>query len=345
MINSLNSDLNSILLRTSELWDEVRGKNIFITGGTGFFGSWLLESFIYINSQLHLNAKVTVLTRDPEKFRLKSPLIANNPSITLYKGNITDFSFPEGEFPFLIHAATEASAKMVSDQPLKMIDTIIDGTRRTLEFARNAGTTKILLTSSGAVYGQQPSNLEYLDEEYCGAPDTMNSRWVYGEGKRTAEILLATYSKLYGIEAKIARCWAFVGPYLPLDVHFAIGNFIRDGLNGGPITIKGDGTPFRSYQYSSDLAVWLWTILFKGQSCRVYNVGSQEAYSIADIAYLVKSCFNNSISIEIAQKPSINNPTERYVPSVQRAISELKLSNEINLKTAIMKTINWNTIK
>jgi nucleoside-diphosphate-sugar epimerase len=340
-INPLADDLDYILDKTRKYWEELRDKKLFITGGTGFFGCWLLESFVWINRRLRLNAEAWVLTRNPEAFAEKCPHLARDSSIKLYKGNIVDFTFPPGTFTHVIHAATEASARLNEKQPLVMFDTIVEGTRRTLDFARHAGTEKFLLTSSGAVYGRQPPELLHISEEFLGAPDTMDPHWIYGEGKRCAELLCATYHKLFGIETKIARCWAFVGPYLPIDQHFAIGNFIRDGIAGGPLRVNGDGTPIRSYQYAADLSIWLWTILFKAPANRPYNVGSDRGISIADLAGTIAAHFQQ-VKTVIAGKANPAKPAERYVPSIHRAAEELGLTNEITIDESISKTIKWH---
>lgn len=328
-----------ILSRTEALWAELRGNRIFITGGTGFFGCWLLESFAWANDRLKLDAEAVVLTRHLDAFRAKAPHLANHPAIRFQAGDVRSFEFPNECFSHVIHAATEASAKLNAEQPLLMFDTIVEGTRRVLEMAHHCGAQKFLLTSSGAVYGRQPPELTHVSEDYTGGPELNNPGSAYGEGKRAAEMLCSLYYKQFGLETKIARCFAFVGPYLPLDTHFAIGNFIRDALAGGPIKISGDGTPFRSYLYAADLAVWLWTILFRGQPCRPYNVGSEEALSIAQAADLVVKNINPGLEVKIARTAINGHAAERYVPSTQRATEELGLSLQIPLAEALRRTM------
>jgi dTDP-glucose 4,6-dehydratase len=138
----------------------------------------------------------------------------------------------------------------------------------------------------------------------------------------------------------IARGFAFVGPHLPLDTHFAVGNFLRDGRAGGPIVVKGDGTAMRSYLYASELAIWLWTMLASGRPGRAYNVGSEEAVSIAELARLVARLFGVEARIDGGPRdPSL--PPERYVPSVKRAREELALVQRIDLATGLRRTADW----
>jgi len=341
--NLLAEDLDHILQHTRGLWEDLRDKRLFITGGTGFFGSWLLESFAWANEKLALNASALVLTRNPEGFFTKAPHLATNKSIQFHKGDVRSFEFPPGSFDLIIHAATEASAKLNNENPLLMLDTIVEGTRHTLDFARHCGARTFLLASSGAIYGKQPPELTNISEEFPGAPAPECPSSAYGEGKRIAEHLCTLYARQFGIEAKIARCFAFVGPYLPLDTHFAIGNFIRDGLRSRPIHIQGDGTPYRSYLYAADLAIWLWTILFRGKSGRPYNVGSEQHMTIADLAKTVAHCFHPAANVQVAGKPVPGQPAQRYVPATKRAETELNLHSTVDLQEAISRTIRWYT--
>ena len=338
-------DLELILERTGALWDEVRGQHLFITGGTGFFGCWLIESFCFINSQLALNAHATILTRNPGAFEEKCPHLASNAAITLQHGNVRSFDFPAGEYRYILHAATEASAKQAFDSPLEMFSTIVAGTEHTLEFAATHGTRKFLLTSSGAVYGKQPADIMHVPETYQGAPDPLDTASVYAEGKRAAELLCVIYGANSGIECKIARCWAFCGPYLPLDQHFAIGNFIADVLAGRPIQIQGDGTPRRSYLYAADLATWLWTMLFRAPALVPINVGSTQDVSILELAETVGRTLSPQTQIRITKPATPGAVPTRYVPSVDRARELPGLRQTIGLEECIRRTAEWHRKK
>lgn len=339
--NPLAEDLDHILDHTRELWGSFQGERLFITGGTGFFGCWLLESFTWAVDRLGLNSQAVVLTRDPQAFQQKAPHLANHPAVQLWRGDVCSFHFPDGKFTHMIHGATESSQKRNDKSPSRMLSMIVKGTQRVLELAGFCGADDLLFISSGAVYGEQPTQISHIFEGFKGGPDVMKPDSAYGEGKRMAELLCSLHAIEYPTKLKIARCFAFVGPYLPLDAHFAVGNFIRDGMLGGPIRVQGDGSPYRSYLYSADLAVWLWTILIKGTSLRPYNVGSEEALSISELAKTVAAAFQPSPAITIAQAPIIGVYPSRYVPSVKRAIEELGLKQYVNLNLAIRKTISW----
>jgi len=341
MRNFLTDDLDRVLHSTRDLWEELRGQLIFVTGGTGFFGCWLLETLLWANDRLGLQARATVLTRTPRAFEQKAPHLAGHPAVCMIAGDVRRFDFPAGHFSHVIHAATQSSAVLNREQPGLMFDTIVEGTRHCLEFALACGAQKFLLTSSGAVYGVQPPEISHVDEEFRGGPDPLDVNLAYGEGKRAAEMLCVLASRDSGLETKIARCFAFAGPYMELDAHFAIGNFIRDQLQGGPIRVQGDGTPFRSYMYASDLTTWLWTILLRGAAGRAYNVGSEEAVSIRELAHAVSDAFSPRTRVEIAKSPTPGVPAQRYVPSTARAQRELGLRLQVSLQETIRRTQAW----
>jgi nucleoside-diphosphate-sugar epimerase len=331
-------DLEHVLTHTRELWEELRGKRLFITGGTGFFGRWILETFTHANDRLSLGASAVVLTRNPQSFALKATHLIDRHDLKLLQGDVRDFHFPDGDFSHVIHAGTTSSAPV---EPLEMFDTILQGTRHVLDFAATHHTRKFLFISSGAVYGKQPPEITHIPEDYHGAPDPLQPNSAYGEGKRAAELLCTLMANRHRFETKIARCFAFVGPHLPLDAHFAIGNFIRDGIAGKPIHIRGDGTPYRSYLYAADLAIWLWTILFRGKSSQPYNVGSDVAITIGELGKLITDTFDRERETIIDRQPIFGKASERYVPSIQTALSDLQLQPYIDVMTSIQKTIWW----
>jgi len=331
-------DLEHVLAHTRLLWEQLRGGRIFVTGATGFFGIWLLETFAHANASLNLGASLVGLSRDPGAFYAKAPHLGGVSSIKLHRGDVRDFEFPEGVFTHVIHAGTTSSVPV---PPGEMLNTIIGGTRRALDFAVATGAKRFLFVSSGAVYGKQPPEMPHIPETYQGAPDPMDPNSAYGEGKRVGELLCAMAHKEHGLETMIARCFAFVGPHLPLDAHFAIGNFIRDAMRGEPIRVK-DGTPYRSYLYAADLAIWLWTILFKGASCHPYNVGSDQEITIADLAHTVASVLGGSVQASTST-PNCTPSASRYVPSVERAASEMGLRLQIPLRESLRRTASWHT--
>lgn len=338
--NPLASDLDEVLALTRDLWEDLRGGRLFLTGGTGFFGCWLLETFLWANERLELGAEVHVLTRNAARFRAKAPHLANQATVKLLEGDVATFTFPALPFTHVIHAATDVSVANLDERLI--FDATVQGTRHVLDFAIQAGVRRFLNISSGAVYGRQPSEIRHLPEDFPGAPDPTAPSSVYGEGKRVGEMLCALYHKHHGLEASTARCYAFVGPYQPLDQHFAIANFIGDGLQGNTIQVGGDGTAYRSYLYASDLAVWLWTLLFKGQPTRAYNVGSEDDLSIGELAHAVARVFPEVPGVRIAQAPMPGGKPSRYVPSTQRAQSELGLRQIVDLSEAIRRTAGWH---
>ena len=331
-----------MLAHTQGLWEDLRGERVFMTGGTGFVGTWLVEAFAAANDAYDLGATAVLLSRDPARFGERAPHLAGHRAVRLIAGDAVDFAPPEGEFGFVVHAATERQTGDAAAAPMGSLDRDTAATRRVLEFALRAHARRLLFTSSGAVYGTQPPELSCIAETYAGAPDSTDPATAYGQGKRLSEFACAAYARAYGFDAVIGRLFAFVGPHLPLGAGFAAGDFFRDLLGGGAIRIGGDGTTIRSYLYAADLAIWLWTLLLRGECGRAYNVGSPEAVSIRRLAELMVSELAPGTPIEVERGALPGAAGARYVPSTDRAARELGLRVRIALPDALRRTYDFH---
>ena len=313
--------------------------NLFFSGGTGFVGKAVLRLLIAQRAAGHVTTfdRVTVLSRNPAKFIQNHPEFSALPWLRFHRGDIEIFdSLPQsGGFTHILHAAADSTdaSRLTS---LLRHDQIVQGTRNMLQFAVNSRIERFLLTSSGAVYGPQPADLDAIPETCHGMPDPMSASNAYGVAKREAEHLCTLYREEFGIEAVVARCFAFVGQDLPLDAHFAIGNFIRDALFGNEILVGGDGTPVRSYMDQAELARWLLVMLDRGEAGHAYNVGSAEAVTIEQLARTVRDIVAPGKAIKILARPNSDNPgRNRYLPDTSKAGVSLGLTNEVELAEAI----------
>ena len=331
-------EIADVTARLAPVWPRLAGARIFWTGGTGFIGRWMIEALVRSGTP----AEIVLLSRDPAAFAARAPhLMAHCQPIT---GDVTQFTPPAGSFSHIIHGATDASAWLTANDPRRMFDTIVGGTRRVLDVAASAGSPRVLFLSSGAVYGNQPANCTHLGEDWPGGPDPRDPRSAYAEGKRAAETLCAIYARQFGIDVVTARIFALLGPLLALDTHFAAGNFIRDAMAGKTIRVESSGEAVRSYIYAADLTVWLWTMFADAAPGATYNVGSEHGITIADLARRTARLLG-APDVEILGQPDPGWNPGRYVPSTAAIRRDLGLCAATSLDEAIMRTAlfhGWN---
>ena len=312
---------------------------ILLTGGTGFFGKALLRNWMAENRAGRSVPRIVVLSRQPERFLEANGEFRGQGWLTFHAGDILDpGSLPrELRFTHILHAAADSRIGPRLP-PLEVYHQIADGTRNMLDFAVRVAARRLLFVSSGAVYGRQPDDLEAVPESWTGSPALGDPLSTYGLAKRAGEHLCALYRHRFGLETVIARCFAFVGPDLALDVHYAIGNFIRDALWGEAITIAGNGASVRSYLHQNDLASWLCTLLVAADPGTTYNVGSPHAVSIAALAEKVRDSIAPGKPIRVLAGSDGVSPPSRYVPDISLIASDLGVRMSIPLEDAIART-------
>ena len=333
------TDLDYVLDRAADDLAPWRGTRLLLTGGTGFVGSWLLDTLLHANRRLGLGATVVVLVRDPA--RLPQRLAAEDRVVPVV-GDVRTFHVA-GAFDAVVHCAASSRAPFgIGDgAPATMAHTIVGGTSRVLDLVSASGRIPFLQLSSGAVYGPAPAG-RLLTEDTMSGPDCTHPRSAYAEAKRMAELLCAIATSNDGPACTIARGFAFTGPRLPTDAHFAAGNFVADVVAGRSVTVKGDGEAVRSYLYAADLAVWLWAVLARGEAGRAYNVGSERAVSIAELARAVAAAAGPGQSVLIEGGQPDRGAGHWLVPSTARIRTELGVDEGITLEDGLRRTLEWN---
>jgi len=317
-------------------WRSLAGQKIFITGGTGFVGKWLLATLLDADAAFDLDCRITVLSRNPDSFLNDWPAMKGR--VGWIVGDVRDLPIGTEHHDVIIHAATDVVAQA---SPQDVFSTCLEGTRQVLALARASGARRLLLLSSGAVYGPLPAGMMHVPETHLGGPDPLLTASAYGEGKRVSE-WLAAQAGADGLDVHVARLFAVVGPHLRLDKHFAVGNFLHAAMKGEDIVVNGDGTPYRSYLYAADMAAWLWAVLLRGRPGRAYNVGSEDSLSILALAHRVADVLQAGVEVRAARAAPPDHVPQHYVPQTRRAITELGLSSPLGLDDALRRTARWH---
>ena len=310
---------------------------LLVIGGTGFFGKSILDCFKRGGFEKWGIERIIAMSRNAESLRKEAPQLISS-GVELYSDDITTTAtLPHADI--VIHAAASTDASKYLSHPLEEQQNIQAGTYNYCKLAKTFyAKSKILYVSSGAVYGKQPQGMTHIPEEYEAndLSELSAGKRDYAIAKHDAEEAVKNLGQ-QGLSVSIARCFAFAGPWLPRNQHFAIGNFIEDGLQGRPIIVKARKEVYRSYMYADDLVEWMMTIaLHASQDCPVYNVGSDRAVLMGDLATLVAHEFGVDACI-----PEITDAdVDRYIPSIEKAKRELGLELRYDLIASIRNTIN-----
>jgi len=308
-------------------------KRILITGGAGFIGSHLCE---YL---LHQGNTVICLDNFSTGFRRNIDHLLHGQyenKIHIIKDDINERFVISGAIDEIYHLACPASPKAYQYDPVKTIRTNTIGTANILELAKKK-SAKILFTSTSEIYGDP---LEHPQSEgYFGNVNPLSIRACYDEGKRCAETLCMDYHRQYGVDVKIIRIFNTYGPRMAEDDGRVVSNFIVQALRGEPITLYGDGSQTRSFQYIDDLVRGMVLMMDKDNFVGPVNLGNPDEFTIGELAEKIKK-LTNSLSNIIYEPLPEADPRQRC-PDITLAKKKLLWSPKFRLENGLKRTIEY----
>lgn len=312
-------------------------KNILLTGGTGFLGTAFLK---HLHEQ-EFPCQVHVVSSGRTKFEVRE-----NSNISYIYHDLTRPAVHEliqdRSFDVLIHLATSSTLGPKSSEFVKF-DDIQKIDRTVLDIALKFKCSNVIWASSGAVYGSPEIKKPFKENDRLVLGDLAHES-AYRIGKIQSEYRAQKFCEEYGINLCIVRLFAFSGEDLPLNVHFALGNFIRDAILKKQINITGTGMAVRSYMDQSDFARILTQIVLAGSAApKVLNVGAADSYTLKEVADKVAVNFyeNFGHQVDVLIHNKAQDADSFYVPDTNRLISFLNNKRFIDLDTSIKKMIEF----
>ncbi len=297
----------------------LNNESLLILGGTGLFGKTLLPALVKEIEENNINTKITIVTRN------KSNALANIPVLKKTIFDLIEFDFLLGsEFGFnlkcsyILHmAATAAQDTFSGISQIKKYQLLVNSTNFVSKLINYRSVKRVVFVSSGIAYGDVA---EYR-EGIFGHINHLDPSSSLALGKVSAEYILKNICDQTDTELSIARCFSFISKFLPLDIHYAIGNFVKAAIDGEDIIIRGDGKDIRSYQHVEDAVDWISYLITNEKPPLIMNIGSDESLSIENLALLVKKLVNQNCKILVQNKkpPKDNRRRLSYVPCLNLA--------------------------
>jgi len=342
----IRDDCERVFKESSSTLEELNQSSVLITGGSGFMGSWILETIQYLNEKFNKGIEVHVISRNREKYLASIPHIARMPYVNIIRSDVRSVSELPRNINYVIHAAANPDNRMHSSRPLETVCSISDGTSALVRAVDRVSNLKMFVNmSSGNVYGKQPETLNKIPENFTGTVSSTDLNTVYAEAKRFSESLITAARSELRLPVVNLRPFSFLAPYQAPDAPWAANTFINDAINGRPIRILGDGETVRTVMYGADLALWILVIMTKGVTGSVYNVGSDDGRKLHDLAYMVAAHFSPKPDVLLNTSLAGNITNSISVPDIDKAKKDFNLKVFTNTKLTVERTIAWNKLR